>query len=189
MLAFMDGLVYAQSLMEGRMSAFTSAPLDREGTSHAQGAARLLMCARCSLQVVLCRRCDRGQRYCSQTCSAASRRESQRAAARRYQSTDGGRNTHAARSRRWRLARLAEQSDDPRVTHQGGLDEPTGMDDAPSVQTVQSAGHPTCRAWLNFRCVHCHSSLAPWVRQGLSRRARQRPRRRAPPTPNKPAAP
>lgn len=171
------------------MNALISASADRAGASHAQGAARLLMCARCGLQVLLCRRCDRGQRYCSQACSAASRRESQRAAAHRYQRTEGGRSAHAARTRRWRSARLGEQADDPRVTHQGGCDEPTGMDAAASAQTVQSAGLPTCRGWPDFRCVHCHSSLAPWVRQGPSRRARQLPRRRAPPSPTRAAAP
>ena len=171
------------------MSALISTSIDPEGSSHAQGAARLLMCARCGLQVLLCLGCDRGQRYCSQACSAASRRESQRAAARRYQRSDAGRSAHAARSRRWRLARVAEQAHDPRVTHQGGCTEPTSTDAATSIQTIQSAELPTSRGWPDFRCVHCHSSLAPWVRQGLSRRARQRPRRRAPPSPTRAAAP
>ena len=175
--------------MEGSISASGSTSVDRESASPAQGAVRRLMCARCGLLVLLCRRCDRGQRYCSQACSVANRRESQRAANRRYQRTDAGRNAHATRSRRWRLARSAEQTNEPCVTHQGGSEEPTGIDAETSVQTVQPAGFPSCRGWPDFQCVRCHLSLPPWVRQGLSRRARQRPRPRASPSPTQPAAP
>lgn len=171
------------------MSTLTAVPFDRESASRAQGAARMLMCARCGLQVLLCRQCDRGQRFCGQVCSAASRRESQRAAARRYQQTDGGRSAHAARSRRWRLARRPDRPGDSCVTHQGGFDEPAGLVAAPPVSTVHAPVPPSCRGWPDFQCVRCHSALAPWVRQGLSRRARLRPRRGASQTSTQPAAP
>ena len=64
--------------------------------------ARLFVCARCRVQVLLCSRCDRGQRYCGRACSRAARRQSLCAAASRYQRSWGGRIAHAARSRRWR---------------------------------------------------------------------------------------
>jgi hypothetical protein len=67
--------------------------------------ARLFVCARCREQVLLCSRCDSGQRYCGRTCSRAARLESRRAAGRRYQRSRAGRLAHAARSRRWRQRR------------------------------------------------------------------------------------
>jgi hypothetical protein len=60
------------------------------------------VCARCRAQVLLCSRCDRGQRYCGLACSRAARQDSQREAARRYQGSRAGRMAHAERSRRWR---------------------------------------------------------------------------------------
>ena len=35
---------------------------------------RLIVCARCREQVLLCRRCDRGQQYCGVACSRAAGR-------------------------------------------------------------------------------------------------------------------
>jgi hypothetical protein len=60
-----------------------------------ESSARLFHCARCRRQVVICRRCDRGNIYCSRRCSQPARCESQRAAARRYQHTKAGRVKHA----------------------------------------------------------------------------------------------
>ena len=63
--------------------------------------ARLFLCARCRRQVLICSRCDRGQRYCGARCSGPARRESLRAAGRRYQQTRRGRHCHAERQRRY----------------------------------------------------------------------------------------
>ena len=49
--------------------------------------------------------CDRGQRYCSGNCRQAVRNEQRRAAERRYQQTEGGRQFHRHRQRRYRLRR------------------------------------------------------------------------------------
>jgi len=57
--------------------------------------ARLFLCAGCRVRVILCSRCDRGNRHCWRN---AARRE----AARRYQCSRHGRIAHVARSRRWR---------------------------------------------------------------------------------------
>ena len=77
-----------------------------------QSTARLFHCARCRRQVLICRHCDRGNRYCGPGCSEPARRESLKAAGGRYQSSRRGRFTHAARQRRYRASR-------PKVTHQG----------------------------------------------------------------------
>lgn len=78
---------------------------------------RMYSCARCRAQVVVCRRCDRGQIYCFAGCAAQARDERQREAARRYQASRRGRLAHAERSRRYRLRRHRPQN----VTHQGSV--------------------------------------------------------------------
>lgn len=83
---------------------------------------RLYTCARCREQVVVCRRCDRGQIYCPSGCAALARRERQRAAGARYQASRRGRVVHAERSRRYRQRRRASREI---VTHQGYVAQPT----------------------------------------------------------------
>ena len=74
--------------------------------------ARLFNCARCHSQVVICSHCDRGNIYCGPGCSQQARRESKRAAGRRYQRSRRGRFAHAERQHRYRTRRH-------KVTHQG----------------------------------------------------------------------
>jgi len=74
---------------------------------------RGVCCQGCQRWFCLCSDCDRGQRYCSQECSAQARRVSLRAAGAKYQSSTNGRLNHAERQRRYR-ARQRET-----VTHQG----------------------------------------------------------------------
>ena len=44
----------------------------------ADQSARLFLCACCRIQVLVCRQCDRGQRYCADGCAATTRRALQR---------------------------------------------------------------------------------------------------------------
>jgi len=74
---------------------------------------RRFVCDRCRRAVYLCSHCDRGQRYCSRTCSASARRKSVRAAGRRYQQTRRGRRLHALRQQSYRERRRKK------VTHHG----------------------------------------------------------------------
>jgi len=145
------------------------------------------VCARCREQVLLCSRCDRGQRYCGRACSRAARLESRRAAGRRYQRSRAGRLTHAARSRRWRQRRqecASEQrvgrdaaADDAAVigggvinfvTHQGSsapaLDAPL-TPGAELAVAVTGALTPPSAVW----CRRCAAPLPQWVRQGFLR--------------------
>jgi hypothetical protein len=89
--------------------------------------ARLFLCARCRVQVVLCSRCDRGNRYCGRPCRHRAREDARRQTAQRYQRSWRGRIAHAQRSRRWRQRRAAavRAGDDAHnVTHQGS--QPAG---------------------------------------------------------------
>jgi len=77
-----------------------------------ESTGRFYLCQRCRIQVVICRRCDRGQIYCSDDCSKSARCEALRASGRRYQQSSKGRFKHAERNRRYRQRRN-------KVTHQG----------------------------------------------------------------------
>ena len=73
----------------------TSMPLDslRQRFCHAPGCRTLFF---------VCKRCDRGQRYCSPKCRQESRRQQFREASCRYQQSERGRLAHLQRQRRYR---------------------------------------------------------------------------------------
>ena len=120
---------------------------------------RFFLCARCRAQVLVCRCCDRGQIYCTGSCSQIARRACVREAGRRYQASRRGRFSHAARSRRYR----ARQKN---VTHQGSLRPgpnallPVNL--ALSVTQSQSSAAP--RAW---HCHFCGGRCPELVRSGF----------------------
>lgn len=68
---------------------------------------RTFSCELCELEVQICSRCDRGQRYCSATCAAEARRASIRRAGSKFQRTEPGRQGNARRQREhyWRMRR------------------------------------------------------------------------------------
>jgi hypothetical protein len=145
------------------------------------------VCARCRAQVLLCSRCDRGQRYCGRACSRAAREQARREAGRRYQRSRAGRIAHAARSRRWRQRHRPCTSPDRAdaktdvdinnfVTHQGsatpGPDAPLpsceqGAEPAP-IEPVANAAPISPAA----RCRRCATVLSAWARQGFLRHGR-----------------
>jgi hypothetical protein len=151
-------------------------------------AARLFLCARCRDQVLLCSHCDRGQQYCSRTCSSVSRRERRRQTAQRYQSSRGGQLKHAARSACWRQRRRSLRQaivDINKVTHQGCPVAPAdasllacqtpspceaheaSVDTSSASNTAAaSAGTAVMAALVCRRCTH---RLLPHVRQGFLR--------------------
>ncbi len=76
-------------------------------------SSRLYFCSRCHTQVIICSRCDRGQRYCPGECRHEARSESGKRATKKYQSTRTGRFNNAARQQRFR------ERHSQKVTHQG----------------------------------------------------------------------
>ena len=152
--------------------------------------ARLFLCARCRVQVVLCSRCDRGNRYCGRACWRQARDAARREAARRYQRSRRGRMAHSARSRRWRLRHGGGGGGggggEHNVTHQGSQravaaaplvawthdTASSGLDDsaaapAPVPQPPASAAPWTCR--------RCGALQPAWLRQGFLRHGRHVP--------------
>ena len=135
-----------------------------------ESTGRFFLCARCREQVVICRHCDRGQTYCSGSCSQSSRRAAIREAGRRYQSSHRGRLKHAQRARCYR----ARQNN--KVTHQGSLapvaDALLMANKTAAVEGLaQSASSkPESSAVSKPDCHFCHRPRAIAVRIGFLRR-------------------
>ncbi len=73
----------------------------------------MLGCRRCGAPFFVCRRDYRGQAYCGDTCRAAARVISARAARRRHERSDAGRLDHRDRQRAYRMrlrARVTDQA-------------------------------------------------------------------------------
>jgi hypothetical protein len=152
--------------------------------------ARLYLCARCRIQVVVCSRCDRGNRYCGRACWRQAREGARREAASRYQRSQRGRMAHAARARRWRQRAAARHGHDGaahNVTHQGcqpGV-APAPLRAWPHDTTTSSRQDSACQApdpcdmapdpapaWAvpaTWYCCGCARAQPQQVRQGFLR--------------------
>ena len=154
---------------------------------------RLFLCARCQAQVLVCSRCDRGQRYCAAGCADITRLSRQREAGKRYQQSRAGRHKHAARMHHWRKRRAAAAKI---VTHHGSQATPadavlTGNESPPAIPP-DSQPQPPCSptasepialsATANTRrtvlapvrrCHWCQSACPALVRQAFVRHSRE----------------
>ena len=136
-----------------------------------QSSARLFNCARCRCQVVICSHCDRGNLYCGKRCSQAARRQSVRAAGKRFQNSRRGRFAHAERQRRYRQRRRQK------VTHQGSLPGPPDETlPAESRTSARRIEFPAAVAIDGIRCHRCRRLCSDLVRQTFLQR---RPAREA----------
>ena len=134
---------------------------------------RMFLCAACRAQVVLCRRCDRGQIYCGRSCATRARWAAQKAAAARYQASRRGRFVHAARARRYRASNKLRAKI---VTHQGSA-MPLGGDLLPAaaVVAVSRVGEAPASAQMSVRCTRCGAPCSAAVRLGFVRHHRRVP--------------
>jgi len=130
--------------------------------------ARLYLCARCHVQVLICSCCDRGNVYCKKGCAKKARRSAQREAGRRYQSSHRGRCNHAKRARDYR----ARQN---KVTHQGSLRSSPDDVMRESEPAIPEATPSLARALqLPWRCHWCGRPCSPFLRTDFLRRGRGR---------------
>ena len=164
----------------------------------ADQTARLFLCACCRIQVLVCRQCDRGQRYCADGCAATTRQALQRDSARRYQCGRAGRFKHALRTGRWRARQKAAAKI---VTHQGSqcpapdallpatpttpLATALASASQPCTTTTAATAAPTPMAVPSaaailpgtLRCHWCCMPCAALVRQGFLRHSHSHSRR------------
>ena len=129
-----------------------------------ENTARLYHCARCHRQVVICRRCDRGNIYCAHGCARKARKASLRAAGNRYQKSRRGRLNHADRQRRYR-ARCQK------VTHQGSPPQPPDgpLPTGPERPTGERRTEP--ESGNEIRCHFCHCLCSSFLRRDFLHRA------------------
>jgi hypothetical protein len=126
---------------------------------------RMYACALCQRQVLLCSGCDRGQRYCGVGCRKQARRQSLRAAGRRYQDSRAGRFAHARRARRYRQRQK-------NVTHQASQVArlpPTVVADPAEAEGAAATAAVAAPAW---HCCCCGGACMPVVRRGFLRHGR-----------------
>lgn len=108
-------------------------------------------CRLCGIRFCVCRRCWRGQRYCSETCRNAARREQHREAQRRYRRTGKGRRAHCEGENRRRigLSRKCEAIMDDAGTTRRCLRhkmEPVDLKD--SIARAEQLGYRVCRCHI-----------------------------------------
>ncbi len=132
-----------------------------------KSTCRLFLCAKCRKQVLICSRCDRGQRYCSTDCSQTARYQSQQAAGYRYQQSRRGRCKHAERAHRYRHRQN-------KVTHQGS--EPTeqsGLLSSNSTKTEKRVNlDRKCALSESSHCHFCGCSCSSFIRYHFLHRHR-----------------
>jgi hypothetical protein len=133
-----------------------------------QASCRMFLCARCRSQVLVCRRCDRGQIYCVGTCAQQARRERQREARRRHQATPRGRAMHAERNRRYRARQHGVTDHSP--SKKPGPGVLPGVD-VRAVVSEPSSGRSPLRCWF---CHFCGQSASPFLRLSTLRPPRYR---------------
>jgi hypothetical protein len=131
-------------------------------------SCRMFLCGRCRTQVLVCRRCDRGQIYCIGNCAKEARRDNQRESRRRYQATPRGRAMHAARNRRYRARQR-------RVTDHGFNNEckaaPLLGSQVDGVLSEPPSSGKFPGQWL---CHHCRRSASLFARLSALRPRRFR---------------
>ena len=126
---------------------------------------RRYLCARCHTDVLICSRCDRGNRYCSVDCAEKARAASMKLAGQRYQSSLPGRYKHAERQRRYR----AQQE---KVTHQGSP-PPAPPDLLPVIPALRLE----IKSPLPWHCHFCGRLQAQFIRNDFLRCRIRRPLR------------
>lgn len=124
-------------------------------------SSRLYYCSLCHAQSIICSHCDRGQIYCSDTCSREARLKSCREAEKRYQHTSRGKHKHAARQKRYR-ERFRQK-----VTDQGSLTPVAdGLLRSVKNKTVEVDSEQEARV---IRCCFCKKTVSSWLRSGFLR--------------------
>jgi hypothetical protein len=123
-----------------------------------EASCRIFLCARCRSQVLVCRRCDRGQIYCAGTCAKQARRHQQREARRRYQATTRGRAMHADRNRRYRARQRGVTDHGAPKEHEAGL--------LPRLAIRRAASEPSSsrRPSVHWCCYFCGHPASAFLR-------------------------
>jgi hypothetical protein len=124
-----------------------------------ENTGRLFNCLLCRSQCVICTCCDRGNIYCSSSCSSKAREKSLQLAGHRYQNSYLGRLKHAQRQKRYRERQIKK------VTHQGSSLLPDN-DLLPS-KPNQAIKHQEQTASDSLYCCFCSKKCSLFLRTGF----------------------
>ena len=107
----------------------------------------------CGTIFYLCRRCDRGQRYCSPHCRQKALRLQRRQANRRHQQTPEGREDHRDRQRDYRQrqrARVTDKSSQPPPASASLSQRAViaALPASPAPNSRRVSGRPPQRGWV-----------------------------------------
>ena len=122
-----------------------------------QTSSRLYHCCRCHAQVIVCRRCDRGQRYCTNGCRQDARVLSQKRASKKYQASRLGQLNNASRQKRF------GQRQKQKVTHHCSL-KITSHDVLPSKPSWPKKIQEYAQTCSLLCCHHCGAVCEPFLR-------------------------
>jgi len=127
-----------------------------------QISSRLYQCFRCQAQVIICSRCDRANRYCTNGCAKKARRASLSRASKKYQQSRPGRFNNAKRQQRFRERKKQK------VTHQSSAliasnDVLKGQVKARK-KVIVPAKHSA-----DMVCHHCGEACSPFLRHDFLR--------------------
>ena len=153
-----------------------SSPSARDARAVADAEAREFTCARCTATVRICRRCDRGNRYCPLCAPLAERERVQRAGV-NYQGQEPGRTNHKRRQQEY-LARCEARE---KMTHRGsaGLgaagDSPPRPADAAGMR-VTADPDPAPPRRGRSRCDFCGREIRVAIRGRVAARRWRRRR-------------
>ena len=127
-----------------------------------QTSSRLYQCHRCHAQVVICAKCDRGNRYCTNGCAKKARRASLARATKKYQQSRPGRFNNAERQHRFR------QRQKQKVTHQSSA--LIALNDVLKGQVkVRKKGSVPVKHSVDMVCHHCGEACSPFLRHDFLR--------------------
>ena len=123
-------------------------------------SARIFNCHRCRQQTLICTCCDRGNIYCSISCSRTARVIHHRIANAIYQKTFRGRQKHALRQKQYRCRERLKKE---KVTDQGSLKTvPHDLLTSAKITDKKAASEP-------LHCHFCKKSVSPYCRNGYLR--------------------
>ncbi|MBL4942014.1 MAG: hypothetical protein JKY81_10165 [Colwellia sp.] len=125
-------------------------------------SSRLYQCLSCHAPVVICSRCDHGQRYCTNGCSQVARKKSLKRARQKYQKSFRGRCNNAARQKRFRANKKQK------VTHHSSITIPRHDVLSRSLTGVNKPAVPPKFGKIMI-CHHCGGVCSAFLRHDFLR--------------------
>jgi hypothetical protein len=127
-----------------------------------QTSSRLYHCHRCHAQVIICSKCDRANRYCTNGCAKKARHASLARASKKYQQSRLGRFNNAKRQQRFR------QRQKQKVTHQSSA--LIALNDVLKGQVkVRKKRCAPSKHNADMVCHHCGEACSPFLRHDFLR--------------------